>query len=159
VATILFTDIVGSTELAAEVGDSDWRRRLEEHDQRAAEATRRAGGTIVKTTGDGILALFDGPSRAIHAAQNLQGAVKDLGLELRAAVHTGEVEHRNDDVAGLGVHIAARLLSLGCPDGVVASRTAKELAAGSGITFESLGTQVLKGVPGEHEIYVVPPRG
>jgi len=155
VATVLFTDIVGSTETAAAMGDEGWGRLLEQHNQRAAEATRRRGGTVVKTTGDGMLALFDGPSRAVQAIHDLRKGVGDLGLQLRAGIHTGEVERTNDDVAGIGVHIAARVMALAGPDEVLASRTVRDLAAGSGIVFTERGAQVLRGVPGEWDLYAV----
>ena len=157
IATVLFTDIVGSTDIAVAMGDERWRGVLGEHHRLAGEATRRFGGRVVKTTGDGMLALFDGPSRAIDAIQELQKAVRDLDLHLRAGIHTGEIERTGDDVAGLGVHIAARVMGLADPDEIVASRTVRELAAGSGILFTERGAQVLKGVPGEWELYTVGP--
>jgi class 3 adenylate cyclase/pimeloyl-ACP methyl ester carboxylesterase len=155
IATVLFTDIVGSTDTAAALGDQNWRGVLHEHDRLAGEATRLHGGRVVKTTGDGMLALFDGPSRAINAMHELRKGAVGLGLQLRAGLHTGEVEKTNDDVAGLGVHIAARMMALAGPDQVVASRTVRDLAAGSGIVFTDLGTRVLKGVPGEWDLYAV----
>ena len=155
IATVLFTDIVGSTDLAVAMGDERWRGVLGTHDRLAAEATRRFGGRVVKTTGDGMLALFDGPSRAIDAVQDLRKAVRDLDLQVRAGIHTGEIERTGDDVAGLGVHIAARVMGLADPGEILASRTVRELAAGSGILFTERGAQVLKGVPGEWELYAV----
>jgi class 3 adenylate cyclase len=155
VATILFTDIVGSTEKAAAMGDEPWGELLEKHHRRTADATRRHGGTVVKTTGDGVLALFDGPSRAIRALEELRTDVDELGIQLRAGVHTGEIERTSDDVAGLGVHIAARVMALAGPEEVLASRTVRDLTAGSGIVFSERGTKVLRGVPGEWEIYAV----
>jgi class 3 adenylate cyclase len=155
IATVLFTDIVGSTDVAVTMGDERWRGVLAKHDRLAAEATRRFGGRVVKTTGDGMLALFDGPSRAIDAVEDLRNAVRDLGLRLRAGIHTGEIERTGDDVSGVGVHIAARVMALAGPDEVFASRTVRDLAAGSGILFTERGPQVLKGVPGEWELYSV----
>ncbi len=155
VATILFTDIVGSTDKAAAMGDEAWGRLLEQHNRQTAEATRRHGGTVVKTTGDGVLALFDGPSRAIQAVHDLRRDVGALGIQLRAGIHTGEIERTKDDVAGLGVHIAARVMALAGPDEVLASRTVRDLAAGSGIVFTERGAQVLRGIPGEWDIYAV----
>jgi class 3 adenylate cyclase/esterase/lipase len=153
IATVLFTDIVGSTDIAVTMGDERWRDVLGEHDRLAAEATRRFGGRVVKTTGDGMLALFDGPSRAIDAVEDLRKAVRDLDLRLRAGIHTGEIEQTGDDVSGVGVHIAARVMGLAGPDEVFASRTVRDLAAGSGIHFAERGAQVLKGVPGEWELF------
>jgi class 3 adenylate cyclase/pimeloyl-ACP methyl ester carboxylesterase len=154
-ATVLFTDIVGSTDLAAALGDDKWRGVLLEHDRLALDATHRFGGQVVKTTGDGMLALFDGPSRAINAVRDLRDGVQGLGIQLRAGIHTGEIERTDDDVAGLGVHIAARVMSVAATDEVIASRTVKDLAAGSGIVFTERGSHVLKGVPGEWELYSV----
>jgi class 3 adenylate cyclase/pimeloyl-ACP methyl ester carboxylesterase len=155
VATILFTDIVGSTDRAAAMGDDGWARLLDQHHRRAEVATRRLGGTVVKTTGDGVLALFDGPSRAIQAVADLRRDVGDLDLQLRAGIHTGEVERTKGDVAGIGVHLAARVMALAEPDETLASRTVRELAAGSGIVFTDRGTHVLRGIPGEWELYAV----
>ena len=155
VATILFTDIVGSTDRAAEMGDGPWAEVLEQHHRRAREATRRRGGTVVKTTGDGMLALFDGPSRAIQAVHELRRDVAPLDLQLRAGIHTGEIERSHRDVAGIGVHIAARVMGLAGPGEVLASRTVRDLAAGSGITFTDWGTHELRGVPGDWELFAV----
>ena len=155
IATVLFTDIVGSTDIAAAMGDELWRGVLGEHHRLAAEATQRFGGRVVKTTGDGMLALFDGPSRAIDAVDQLRKAVRDLDLHLRAGIHTGEIERTGDDVSGLGVHIAARVMGLAGPDEIVASRTVKDLSAGSGILFTDRGAEALKGIPGEWELYTV----
>ena len=155
VATVLFTDLVGSTDRAASMGDEAWGQLLERHHHAGAEATRLAGGTVVKTTGDGMLALFDGPSRAIQAVRSLRVELKELDLQVRAGIHTGEVERARGDVAGIGVHIAARLMALAGPDEVLASRTVRELAAGSGIGFVGRGAQVLRGIPGEWDLYEV----
>jgi class 3 adenylate cyclase/pimeloyl-ACP methyl ester carboxylesterase len=155
VATILFTDIVGSTDRAAAMGDEGWGQLLEQHNRRAVEATRRRGGTVIKTTGDGMLALFDGPSRAIQAIRELRKEVGQLDLQLRAGIHTGEIERTQHDVAGIGVHIAARVMGLAGPDEVLTSRTVRDLAAGSGIEFRERGATVLRGIPGEWELYSV----
>jgi len=155
VATILFTDIVGSTDKAAAMGDDRWGRVLGEHDRHAMDATRRHGGTVIKTMGDGMLALFDGPSRAIQAVQQLQSAVAGLDLQLRAGIHTGEIERTKDDILGIGVHVAARVMGLAGPDEILASRTVRDLAAGSGVQFEDRGAHALKGIPAEWEIYAV----
>lgn len=155
IATILFTDIVGSTDRAAAMGDDGWGRLLDQHHRRAAEATRRLGGTVIKTTGDGMLAVFDGPSRAIQAVHQLRRDVVDLDLQLRAGIHTGEIERTRDDVAGIGVHIAARVMGHAGAGEVLASRTVRDLAAGSGIVFTERGAQVLRGIPGEWELFAV----
>lgn len=155
IATVLFTDIVASTDMAVTMGDERWRGVLDQHDRLAAEATRRAGGRVVKTTGDGMLALFDGPSRAIGAVRELRAGIQSLDLQVRAGIHTGEIESTGDDVSGLGVHIAARVMGLAGPDETLASRTVKDLAAGSGIVFTDRGEQVLKGIPGAWDLYAV----
>jgi class 3 adenylate cyclase len=155
-ATILFTDIVGSTNHASRLGDETWSETLREHHRLAAEAVRAFGGTVVKTTGDGVLALFDGPSRAIRAAEQMRNDVAALDLQLRAGVHTGEIERTTDhDVAGIGVHVAARVMELAGADETLASRTVRELAVGSGIVFTERGAHTLRGIPAEWEIYAV----
>ena len=155
VATILFTDIVGSTDRAAAMGDEGWGRLLSQHHRHAAEATRRGGGSVVKTTGDGVLALFDGPSRAVQAVRELRSDVAALDLRLRAGIHTGEVDRSTDDVSGIGVHIAARVMAMARPDEVLATRTVRELTAGSGIVFTDRGAHELRGIPGEWDLYAV----
>jgi class 3 adenylate cyclase len=155
VATIMFTDIVGSTDAAAALGDERWAQMLGEHDRLSAAATKRFGGSVVKTTGDGLLAVFDGPSRAIRAVHELRRRVQPLGLRLRAGIHTGEIERSAGDVAGIGVHIAARVMALADPDDVLCTRTVCDLSAGSGIEFVERGAHVLRGVPGEWNIYAV----
>ena len=153
--TIMVTDIVESTRLAAECGDTRWRDLLEAHDStvRAELATFR--GREVNTTGDGFLAVFDGPARAIHCARSLVEAVRRIGLDLRIGLHTGECELRGKDVAGLALHIAARISALASVGDVLVSRTVKDLVAGSGISFEDFGVHGLKGVPERWEIYRV----
>ncbi|HUF85536.1 MAG TPA: adenylate/guanylate cyclase domain-containing protein [Acidimicrobiia bacterium] len=153
-ATILFTDIVGSTERATAMGDRRWREVLDEHDRIGAQRVELAGGNVVKTTGDGLLALFDGPGRAVRAAQQIRNELAPLDLEIRAGVHTGEIERRGDDVGGLGVHIAARVAAEAGAGEVLVSRTVKDLVAGSGIRFEDRGIYVLKGVPDEWQLFV-----
>jgi class 3 adenylate cyclase len=128
---------------------------LAEHDRLALAATIRLGGRVVKSTGDGMLALFDGPSRAIGAIRQLRENVAGLGIQLRAGIHTGEIERTADDVSGIGVHIAARMMALAGADETFASRTVKDLAAGSGIVFTELGARTLKGIPGEWDLYAV----
>lgn len=154
-ATVLFTDIVGSTERAAEVGDAEWKRLLDAHDEACRQHVARLGGKLVKTTGDGLLATFDGPSRAIEAARGIGASVSLLDLGIRAGVHTGEIERRGDDVGGIGVHIAARVASLAGGGEVWASRTVKDLTAGSGLEFQDRGRHALKGVPEEWELFSV----
>jgi class 3 adenylate cyclase len=155
-STVLFTDIVGSTEMAARAGDRTWRSTLHEHDRLVAAELERFRGRAVKTMGDGILATFDGPARAIRCAQALSERAKQrLGLDLRAGLHTGEVEVMGDDVGGIAVHIGARVSALAGPSEVLVSGTVKDLVVGSDIEFEDRGTQPLKGVPGEWRLYAV----
>ena len=154
-ASVLFTDIVGSTELAARVGDAAWRRLLDRHDAAARREVERHGGRLVKTTGDGLLATFDGPSRAIDATHAIQATSAELGLEIRAGVHTGEVERRGDDVSGLGVHIAARVASLADAGEILTTRTVRELTVGAELTFSDRGTHTLKGVPDAWALFAV----
>ena len=154
-ATILFTDIVGSTRLAAEMGDTRWRGLLEEHNRVARRELARFGGREIKTTGDGILATFDGPARAVRCAGAIGDEVRQLGLELRAGLHTGEIEVQGDDVAGLAVHIAARISALAAAGEILVSSTVRDLVVGSGLEFDDRGTQELKGVPGEWRVWAV----
>ena len=151
-ATVLFTDIVDSTGRAIELGDARWRELLEAHDQLARTEVARFGGKIPEFAGDGMLATFDGPARAVRCAFALRERVRALGLHIRAGLHAGEVERRGGQVAGIGVHIAARILSLAGPDDVLVSRTVKDLVAGSGLTFVDRGTHALKGVPDRWEV-------
>lgn len=154
-ATVLFTDIVGSTGRAAKMGDSHWRELLEVHNTVLRTQLDRFRGTEVNTAGDGFLATFDGPARAIQCAQEIQRQVQSLGLEVTAGVHTGEIERVGDDVAGIAVHIGARIAGLAGPQEVFVSRTVKDLVAGSGIEFEDRGEHVLKGVPDKWHVYAV----
>jgi len=151
--TVLFTDIVGSTETAAAVGDDAWRRLLDRHDETVRRYFQRYRGREVKSTGDGFLAVFDGPARAVRCAQAITEAVVALGLQVRAGLHTGEVELRGDDVGGVAVHAGARIAALAGPGEVLASRTVRDLTAGSGISFTPRGAHELKGVPGEWDLY------
>lgn len=155
VATTVFTDIVGSTELAASVGDLAWRDLLDRHDETVRQELVRWRGKEVKTTGDGVLATFESPSQAIQFAKALPGVMAPLGIEVRCGIHTGEMEFRGDDVAGVAVHIAARVSSFAGPSEVLVSRTVKDLLTGSGIEFESRGPHSLRGVPGDWELYAV----
>jgi pimeloyl-ACP methyl ester carboxylesterase len=154
-ATVLFTDIVSSTERAATMGDRTWSDLLERHNAVVRSELSRWRGHEVNTTGDGFLATFDGPARAIRCARAITEAVKTLGIEVKCGLHTGEVELVGDDVAGLAVHIAARIAALAGPSEVVVSRTVKDLVAGSGFGFRSRGEQALKGIPDHWEIFEV----
>jgi len=152
-ATVLFTDIVDSTRRAAELGDREWRRLLDRHDQAAQAEVARWHGTLVKSTGDGILARFDAPTRALRCALALCAATRRMGIEIRAAMHTGEVEIRRDDLGGIGVHIAARALAEAGPGDVVVTRTVRDLVTGTDVEFRSRGVVGLRGVPGEWELF------
>jgi class 3 adenylate cyclase len=154
-ATVLFTDIVGSTERAAAMGDRDWRELLERHNRLLRAALDRYGGREIHTAGDGFLATFDSPLRAIECARAAGESVRSIGLEIRAGVHTGEIELAGDDVQGLAVHLGARVAALAGPGEVWASSTVRDLVVGSGTEFEDRGTHVLKGVPGEWHLYAV----
>jgi class 3 adenylate cyclase len=153
--TLLFTDIVGSTELAATLGDRSWRELLDEHNRIVRQQLADHGGREIKTVGDGFLAVFDGPARAIWCAAAITSAVRRLGIEVRAGVHTGETELLGDDVGGMAVHIAARIAALAGPGETLVSRTVRDLVAGSGIAFDDRGTHELKGVPGDWGVLAV----
>jgi class 3 adenylate cyclase len=154
-ATILFTDIVGSTEKAAALGDRGWRQLLERHDAAVRHQLGLYRGREVKTMGDGFLATFDGPARAIRCAAAVQEEVAGLGVEVRAGIHTGEVELIGDDVGGMAVNIGARIGSLAGPGEVLVSSTVRELVVGSGLEFVERGVQTLKGAPGEWRLFAV----
>jgi pimeloyl-ACP methyl ester carboxylesterase len=154
-ATVLYTDIVGSTERAAELGDHQWRTLVERHDRIVADQVSRFRGRVVKQTGDGVVAVFDGPGRAIRAATAIGAALQPLGLEVRAGVHSGEVEIVGDDYAGLAFHIGARIASLADAGEVLVSRTVRDLVVGSSFEFAEHGTHQLKGVPGDWDVYAV----
>lgn len=156
-ATVLFTDIVGSTEFAARIGDYQWRNLLDSHDAIVRDDVGRFQGRLIKSTGDGMLATFDGPARAIQCALALRRALKSLGIDLRAGLHTGEVELREGDVGGIAVHIGARVAALAGAGEVLVSRTVKELVVGSGIKFTDRGLHSLKGVPDQWQVYAVQP--
>jgi pimeloyl-ACP methyl ester carboxylesterase len=156
-ATVLFTDIVGSTERAAALGDRAWRALLERHDAAVRRQLALHRGREVKTMGDGFLATFDGPARAIRCAQALQGELADLDLELRAGIHTGEVELIGDDVGGMAVNIGARIGALAGPGEVLVSSTVRELVVGSGLDFVEREVETLKGAPGEWHLFAVDP--
>jgi class 3 adenylate cyclase/alpha-beta hydrolase superfamily lysophospholipase len=153
--TVLFTDVCGSTARAALLGDRRWRRLLDAHDRTAREQLRRFRGREINTTGDGFVASFDGPARAIRCAQAIVHAVRELGLELRAGLHTGECEVRGDDLGGIAVHIASRVGAFASRGEVLVSGTVKDLVVGSGIEFEQRGERELKGVPGTWRLFAV----
>ena len=156
-ASVLFTDIVDSTRRAAELGDSAWRLLLNQHDALAARQIERHGGRLVKTTGDGVLATFDGPARSVRCARAISNGAQALGMEIRAGVHAGEVERRGDDIAGIGVNIAARIEAMAQPGEVLVSRTVTDLVAGSDLEFENRGEHQLKGVPGRWQVFAAMP--
>jgi class 3 adenylate cyclase len=154
-ATVMFTDLVDSTTRAAELGDRRWRDLVEEHDKLVRSRLERYRGREVKSLGDGFLATFDGPGRAIRCAADLRDGVRQLGLELRAGLHTGECELAGDDIRGIAVNIGARVGACAGPGEVLVSQTVKDLVAGSGLGFEDRGEHELKGVPGSWRLYSV----
>jgi class 3 adenylate cyclase len=156
-STVLFTDIVDSTRTAAELGDQRWREMLERHDRAVRDALARSDGREVKATGDGFLATFDGPARAIRCARAIHEACGPLGIRVRAGIHTGECEVMGDDIGGIAVHIAARVSALAGPGEVLVSRTVKDLVAGSGIEFADRGSHTLKGVPDTWQLHAAVP--
>ncbi len=153
--TVLFTDIVRSTETAAAIGDRRWHALLDDHDRTVREQLRRFRGQEINTTGDGFVASFDGPAHAIRCADAITEATGSLGIELRVGLHTGECEVRGDDLGGLAVHIAARVGSLATPGEIMVSGTVKDLVVGSGIEFDDRGEHELKGVPGTWKLFAV----
>jgi class 3 adenylate cyclase/pimeloyl-ACP methyl ester carboxylesterase len=154
-ATVLFTDIVDSTRRAAEIGDRDWHALLDAHDAVIRVQLNRFRGREVNTSGDGFLAMFDGPQRAIRCAMAIRDAVQVLGIQVRAGLHTGECEVRGEDIGGIGVHIGARVSALAGPNDVLVSSTLRDLVIGSGLEFEDRGAHELKGVPGEWHLFAV----
>jgi class 3 adenylate cyclase len=152
-ATVLFTDIVDSTARAAEMGDRAWRQLMDRHLQMAQAEVHRWMGQHIESTGDGIMATFDTPTRALRCAFALHEAVHGLGLEMRAAIHTGEIERREGGWGGIGVHIAARVLGQASADQVVVTRTVRDLATGADLAFEPMGTATLRGVPGDWDLF------
>jgi class 3 adenylate cyclase len=153
--TVMFTDIVDSTKLAADRGDRRWTELLEDHQQLVRQELTRFRGREIDTAGDGFLATFDGPARAIRCASAIRDAMKGLGIEIRAGLHTGECEVVGEKMRGVAVHIGARVAALAGPGEVLVSRTVRDLVAGSGLAFEDRGTHVLKGVPGEWQLFAV----
>jgi class 3 adenylate cyclase/pimeloyl-ACP methyl ester carboxylesterase len=154
-ATVLFTDIVDSTRRAAEMGDRDWHALLDAHDAVVRAQLARFRGREVNTSGDGFLAMFDGPQRAIRCAMAIRDAVQALGIQVRAGLHTGECEVRGDNIGGIGVHIGARVSALAGPNDVLVSSTLRDLVIGSGLEFEDRGAHELKGVPGRWRLFAV----
>ena len=154
-ATILFVDIVGSTERAAAIGDRAWRGLLEAFQAKVREVLRQYRGREIDTAGDGFLTAFDGPARAVRCAGVIRDAVRALGVEVRCGLHTGECERRGEKLAGIAVHTGARVAGFAAPGEVLVSQTVRDLVAGSGLTFEARGTEVLKGVPGEWQLFRV----
>ncbi|MGA8724619.1 MAG: adenylate/guanylate cyclase domain-containing protein [Acidimicrobiales bacterium] len=152
-ATVLFTDIVDSTEQLAALGDRQWRTVLDDHDRTTEQTVRSFRGRVVKKLGDGMLATFDGPARAVRCAAAIRDALGQHGIAVRAGLHTGEIELRDGDVAGLAVHIASRISALAGPGEVLASRTVVDLTSGSGISYDDRGNQELKGIPGGWPIF------
>lgn len=153
--TILFTDVVGSTQLAASLGDQQWRVLLDQHDAIVDRQIIRCNGRYVNGTGDGLLAVFDGPGQAIRCAAAMRDELRSIGLAVRTGIHAGEVEMRSDDIGGIAVHIAARVMTLADPDQILVSRTIRDLVTGSGFVFVPRGSHVLKGVPDVWDLYEV----
>jgi class 3 adenylate cyclase len=154
-ATVMFTDVVGSTDRAASLGDRRWTELLDAHDHAVRRELEAFRGREIKTTGDGFLATFDGPARGIRCARAIRSAATELDLDVRVGLHTGEIELRGDDIGGLAVHIGQRVSSLAQPSEIVVSSTVKDLVAGSGIRFADRGEHELKGVPGSWRLYSV----
>jgi class 3 adenylate cyclase len=154
-ATVLFTDIVGSTQQASRLGDRRWRELLNVHDDLARRLVEEFGGQLVKTTGDGILATFDGPGRGIGCAAAVKDELGGIGLHVRAGLHTGEVERRDGDVGGIAVHIAARVMAAAEAGEILTSRTVRDLVVGSDVVLQDRGSQPLKGVEGNWQLFAV----
>lgn len=155
IATVLFTDIVGSTRRAEELGDRRWRALLDVHDELAVRVVAAHDGTLVKMTGDGFMATFDRPGRAILAAAEFGRQVGEIGVEIRMGVHTGEVEVRGDDVGGLAVHLASRVMDMAQPGEILVSRTVKDLVVGANLSFEDRGFHKLKGFESRWQLFSV----
>ena len=153
--TVLFTDIVGSTELAARIGDQRWRELLERHHAVVRRELGMWRGREVDTAGDGFLATFDGPARAVRSAVSIREGLRELGLDVRAGIHTGEVEIAGDQVRGIAIHIGSRVAALASPGEVLVSSTVRDLVHGSGITFDDRGEHQLKGAPGRWQLFAV----
>jgi class 3 adenylate cyclase len=154
-ATVLFTDIVESTGHATRLGDTMWTQVLNDHDSVISRELERHRGRLVKHTGDGVLGTFDGPGRAVRCAQSIVEGLSPIGIEVRAGIHTGEIEWRGDDIGGIAVHIGQRVSALAGPGEVLVSRTVTDLVAGSGLRFEERGEHELKGVSGSWKLFAV----
>jgi len=154
-ATVLFTDIVDSTRLASEMGDVRWRELLAEHFRVIRRHLDRYGGREIKTTGDGVLATFDGPARAVRCAIDIRDELRTLGIGVRAGLHSGEIELADQDVSGLAVHIGSRISALAGDGEVLVSSTVRDLVIGSELSFEDRGRHELKGVPGDWQVFAV----
>jgi class 3 adenylate cyclase len=154
-ATVVFTDIVGSTQKAAELGDGPWRALLDRHHAIVRSLLARYRGREIDVAGDGFLATFDGPARAVRCARAIADAVKPLEIQIRAGVHTGEIELTGEDVRGIAVHIGSRVAALASPSEVLVSSTVRDLVTGSGLDFEDAGEHELKGVPDRWHLYRV----
>jgi class 3 adenylate cyclase len=152
-ATVLFTDIVGSTMKAAELGDARWKELLEKHDKIVREEVQRNGGIVVKSTGDGFLATFDGPTRALKCACSIRESLNSLGIQIRAGLHTGECIFSESDVSGIAVHIASRIMNLASPNEILVSSTVRDLVYGSNISFEDKGEHELKGIEEKRHLF------
>ena len=152
-ATVMFTDIVESTRQAAHLGDQQWRSRLDQHDTLARHTISRHRGVMLKSTGDGVLATFDGPGRAIRCALSFSSAARHIGLPIRTGLHTGEIELRGNDIGGIAVHAAARVMAQSAPDEVLVSRVVTDLVAGAGLRFSERGSHELKGLPGKWDLF------
>jgi class 3 adenylate cyclase/pimeloyl-ACP methyl ester carboxylesterase len=152
-ATVMFTDIADSTRSAAEMGDQQWRRLLDNHDRMAKQTVEKHRGNLIKSTGDGVLATFDGPGRAVRCALAFETVARQLGLPLRAGLHTGEIELRGRDVGGIAVHAAARVMAHCTPGEVLVSRVVTDLVAGAGLKFAERGSHELKGLPGRWDLF------
>jgi class 3 adenylate cyclase len=154
-ATVVFTDIVDSTRLAAGIGDARWLEVRAAHDAIVRRNLAAFRGREIERTGDGFLATFDGPARAVHCAARIRNAVRSLGIEIRAGVHTGEIERRPHEIGGVAVNLASRVLALARPGEVLVSGTVTDLVVGAGIRFEERGVQALKGIPGSWRLFAV----
>ncbi len=154
-ATVMFTDIVGASERAAGLGDRRWHDLLDSHHALIRRQLNHFRGREIDTAGDGFLATFDGPARAVRCASTISDGVRSLGIEVRAGLHTGECEMMGDKLAGIAVHIGSRVAALARPGEVLVSSTVKDLVAGSGLSFQDRGIQSLKGIPGEWRLFAV----